>query len=163
MKRFKGYSKTYGNKYIMVSDEDYELAMTQRWTIEKSGNNFYAMCKINHKKVRLHRFLLKPKSTHEVDHINHNGLDNRRENIRVVTKRQNAANRRKTVGSRKRYKGIHYDTRINKWVAYVNYKKKRKYLGQYATAKEAAIVYNEAALKYYGKTAWVNKIIDNKK
>lgn len=162
MKRFKGYSKTYGNKYILVSDEDYELAMTQRWTIEKSGHTFYAMCKIGEKKVRLHRFLLNPKSTHQVDHINHNGLDNRRENIRIVTKRQNTANRRKTAGSKRRYKGIHFDTRSRKWVAYVNYRKKRKYLGQYQTAREAAEAYNEAALKYYGSTAWLNKIVDKK-
>ncbi len=162
MRRIKGYSPTYGNKYIYVSDEDYERVSKHHWTIEKGANTYYAMRKANEKKIRLHNFILNPEPPLVVDHINHNGLDNRRENMRIVTKRQNEANRRKTAGRKGRYKGVFFDTRLRKWVAYVNAEGRRKYLGKWKTAREAAIAFNEAALKYYGPTAWLNKIVDKR-
>lgn len=163
MKRIKGYSKTHGNKYILVSEQDYDLVYKHRWNIQKFGNTYYAMTKMGGKKVSMHRYILKPEPTLEVDHMNHNGLDNRRENIRVVTKAENMRNRQKTKGNRRRYKGVYFDTRVNKWVAFVNSDNKRKYLGQFKTAREAAIAFNEAALKYYGPNTWLNKIVDKRK
>lgn len=158
MKRIKAYSRKYGNKYIKVSDEDYDRVKAYNWTVEKSGKRYYAMRKDGDKKMRLHRFIMQPKASHEVDHINHNGLDNRRENLRVVTAKQNRVNRPKTVSNTRKYKGIYFDTRVKKWVAQISYRRKRVYLGAFKRAKDAAQAYNNAAIKYYGEFACLNKI-----
>lgn len=158
MKRIKAYSKVSGNKYVKVSDEDYEEVSKHSWTVAKSRRKFYALTKINGKLIRMHRFIMKPKSTHEVDHINDDGLDNRRENLRVVTRLQNQRNKTKYSNKKQRYKGIYYDSRIKKWVAVINYRRKKKYLGNYKLAKDAARAYNEAAIKYYKNFANLNKI-----
>lgn len=155
--RIKANSRKYGNKYILVSPEDYEVVKQYTWTIEKSGKRFYACTKINGKKVRLHRMLLNPRKGYDVDHINKNGLDNRRENLRCATKQQNAMNKDR-ANLRKRYKGVSFNKSKGMWEARISINKKRVYLGQFKLAREAAAAYNKAAKKYYKKFAVLNKI-----
>lgn len=157
-KRILGKSRMYGNKYIKVSEEDFDMLNQYSWTIEKSGRRFYATTRINGVKIRMHRLLLKPKKTQQVDHINHNGLDNRRENIRLSTHIQNTRNRERTNKRKQRYKGVHYHKKMKKYQASISYNKRRYFLGSFKRAKDAAKAYNDAAIKYFKQFAVLNKI-----
>jgi len=103
-----------------------------------------------------------------VDHINGDKLDNRRENLRLATKADNEANKRKrrTQGGSgsptSRYKGVTRikDGRKKRWRATITYQKKQIKLGTYYTEREAAEAYNEAAKEYYKEFALLNTFED---
>ena len=102
-----------------------------------------------------------------VDHINGDKLDNRRENLRLATRGENEVNKRKrrTHKGRKptsKYKGVTKikDRRKKRWRAIITFQKRIIHLGNFYTEKEAAEAYNEAAKKYYGDFAYLNKIED---
>lgn len=108
--------------------------------------------------IILHRFLLNAQKTETVDHINHNTLDNRLENLRIATRSQNGANRR----SKRKIKGVtkpNYKYRENKpYRARITVNKKQIFLGWFSTKEEASNAYNTAALKYFGEFAKLNEV-----
>lgn len=91
MKRVKLTKK----KYALVSDEDFERVNAFKWyaSHESRGTKWYAVRRQNGKKIRMHRFILGLQTGKEdprvVDHVNHNSLDNRRENLEIVTQKEN--------------------------------------------------------------------------
>lgn len=142
----------YG-KIILFDDEDYDEVMKHKWLGGK-----YSSAIIDGKKVSMHRFIMKcndPKI--RVDHINHNGLDNRRCNLRLATYKQNMANRLPSKNGTSKYLGVH--KRGNYFRAQISLgKRKSKYLGSFKTEEEAAIAYNEAAKIVHGEFANLNVI-----
>lgn len=96
-----------------------------------------------------------------VDHINGDSLDNQRHNLRLATNQQNQHNqtrlrRDNTTG----YKGVYLNSRSGNYVSQIYFNKRRIPLGTRHTRKEAAMLYNEAALKYFGEFAALNRIED---
>jgi hypothetical protein len=93
----------------------------------------------------------------EIDH--RKTKSNLIDNLRLATRSQNAMNRAKTSGTSK-YKGVHLKSRNNRWIAQINKPgtKARTELGAFKTENEAAICYNEAAIKYFGEFACLNEI-----
>jgi|7_EtaG_2_1085326.scaffolds.fasta_scaffold00078_21 hypothetical protein len=101
-----------------------------------------------------------------VDHINHNGLDNRRENLRIATPSQNHANKKKQTGNySSRFKGVSFDNSRNKWMSYIGGSStpngvNRMYLGRYEPTpvgeEKAARAYDKKALEFYGEFAELN-------
>jgi hypothetical protein len=100
-----------------------------------------------------------PKPDEHIDHINGNGLDCRRENMRVCTNAENRRNMRKTRGA-SRFKGVaKCRTNANRiWHAYIWFNNRKINLGCYPTEEEAARAYNAAALQYHGEFACLNEI-----
>ena len=90
-----------------------------------------------------------------VDHIDGNGLNNRRSNLRPVTVQQNAWNQRGHGGS-SAYKGVSFDRETGLWRAYYTKDRKRIFLGRYPTEEEAALSYNAAAKSAFGEYAKLN-------
>jgi hypothetical protein len=124
------------------------------WRFDKNGYVY------NNKLGRLHRHLMSAKKGEEVDHINHNPLDNRRFNLRIATSTQNSANQRKHRGI-SRFKGVGYDRRIgvsahSSWIARIGISGKHIHLGYFATEEDAARAYDKAAVQYFGEFALTN-------
>lgn len=93
-----------------------------------------------------------------VDHIDGDGLNNCRSNLRVATAAGNARNRRKSQRS-PGYKGVMYDPKGKRhWRAYIRCDGKKRHLGSFATAQEAAMAYNRAAITLFGEFARLNEV-----
>ena len=90
-----------------------------------------------------------------IDHINGNGLDNRRANLRLATVAQNAWNSKKRK-SRSGYKGVCYDKAKRRWRAAIVHHGRRIHLGYFKEKLEAAKAYDTAAIKYFGQFAHTN-------
>lgn len=88
----------------------------------------------------------------KLDHISHNGLDNRKINLRFVTDRQNRMNSYSHSFSSSQYKGVSWCRKINKWIAFIE----SHYLGSYSSEIIAAWVYDQFAKKLFGKFARLN-------
>lgn len=129
--------------FARVSEQDVALLLPHKWhaTQHKAGKQ-YAAARIDGKTVYMHRLITGAQGRlNYVDHINHDGLDNRRENLRVVTPLQNARNRR----DRKFYLGALGACRQGSgWTARINFKGKDIYLGFFPSEREAGIAYAAA-------------------
>lgn len=141
----------------LVDDEDYEWLNQRKWQAQVHRNTVYAFRKDGRKTVRMHRLILSAPSKIGVDHINGNGLDNRKANLRLANNSQNLANMRKPKhGKTSKYKGV-YKFR-NSFAAQIKINKQKIYLGCFKNEEEAALAYNTAAIKYFGEYARVNEV-----
>lgn len=154
-------------KVALVDDKDFEALNQFKWTACKGKNIWYAQRKLSIKnkrgnriKVKMHREILGLGTTEEddimVDHKDHNGLNNQRDNLRPATPQQNMANARNRVGCISNFKGVTF--RGTTWVARIGVGRKRLYLGSFKTEVDAALAYNEAAKKHFGDFAHLNSI-----
>lgn len=151
--------KLTNNKECLIDDEDFQSLSEFNW-YEAPGGYAKRHKRINGKltSIFMHRFLTNCPPDKIVDHINGNPLDNRKENLRIADKSKNAMNRGKQHNNTSGYKCVYFDKRNNTYDAYINIRKKRHYLGCFKSAKEAAIAYNNAAIKYHGEFAKLNEV-----
>ncbi len=150
----KEISLTQG-KVALVGDEDYEELNASKWCAVKRKGGWYAMGRTG---ILMHRVILEAPPGVQVDHRNHDGLDNRRKNIRLCTSSQNNANRIKKPGCSSTYKGCSWCKARRKWQAYIYVNYKRIFLGYFAKEIEAARAYGQAALEYFGDFAFQQEI-----
>lgn len=147
--------KTVDGFDVMVSDVDFENLSRYKWRVSIEGKRRYAVTsKIPAK--RMHRIVLGAKTGEVVDHINGNGLDNTRENLRICTDAQNQCNRGKTRSNTVGFKGVSWDKRRNKFHAQIQVNYKPIHLGHFDCPFKAAREYDEAALKHHGDFAFTN-------
>jgi hypothetical protein len=107
---------------------------------------------IKRKMVLLHRVIMSAAKGQFVDHANRNKMDNRRSNLRFVTRSQNSINR----GHRADYRGVRLED--GKWRASIGVNRKNIKLGRFDTPEAAAAAYNEAAKKLHGQFAVLNMV-----
>lgn len=126
---------------ICVSLQDLERVLAfGPWMARKNYNTFYALTYKGRTWIRMHRFILAPEAKFVVDHINHNGLDNRRSNIRVVTNQQNLLNRSAHGIGKSGFRGV--TPHNKKWVASVMLNSRRIVIGAYDTPEAASAARN---------------------
>ncbi len=147
-------------KVALVDDADYAELSRHKWFADESGRTFYALRMVRKSKgkqgkVRMHRVITGAEIGQEVDHINMNGLDNRRENLRLCSPAENRYNRVKRPDNVSGYKGVAWQKDCQKWVAYISGEKQR-YLGLFENALVAALAYDAAARIQYGEFARLN-------
>lgn len=137
-------------KVALVDDEDYPQLSDIAWYCHRG----YAVTSIFSRKttVLMHRLILLPPEKLQVDHINHNKLDNRRANLRLATQTQQNGNRLKFLGT-SRFKGVSWRNRPKCWLVQCH----QTYVGSFEDEIEAAKAYNAAALKYWGDFAHLNE------
>jgi hypothetical protein len=147
-----------GGEVALVDVDDWPLVSPYRWCASRGRWATYASANIvrpdgSRGTVKMHRIIMSPKSGQQVDHRNHNGLDNRRANLRTAGASQNGGNSR---SSRPGYKGVGWHKAKGKWRAYIMVDRKYRHLGLFDDQWEAAQAYNAAALEAWGEFAYLN-------
>jgi len=152
-------------KFAIVDDEDFEFISQWKWSLLRRGNLCHVRRieykktgvprKYNTARIYLHRAILGIEDKNIfVDHINGDGLDNRRENLRLCTKAQNGQNRGAAKNNKTGFKGVSKSGA--KWTAQIKSDKKHFRIGVFDTPELAAIAYDNAARRLHGEFAKTN-------
>lgn len=160
-----------------VSDEDFDYLSKFKWDVICSNKDHfykikYAYTTVNtftNKKIviAMHRVVISlmnndpiflPSTYQVVDHIDFNGLNNIRENLRRCSSTQNQIHKRMQRNNSSGYKGINFDKKYGKWMVRITIdKRKRKFLGYFDSIHDAEKVYRQHMVTYYGEFAVPNK------
>lgn len=138
------------NVFVLVDEEDFEKLNQWKWYYNTG-------CAVRGypRRILMHREIMGNPVGKEVDHINMNRLDNRRANLRIVTRSQNLLNRNKQKNNTSGFKGVSW--KDGRWYVQLGVgKKKNLVLGYFDDIQEAAKAYDIAAKKFYGKVARLN-------
>lgn len=133
---------------FLIDNEDVERVLLQGfWSISSHG---YIHRNENQKSIYLHRFIMNAPDDMWVDHKNHKGTDCRKSNLRLCTPSENNKNQSIRKDNISGYKGVSWDNNRKMYKLNVDI--------YFDNAKDAAIAYNELAIKYYGEFAQLNNI-----
>lgn len=146
----------------IVDDANFAELNKYKWRTLETAQGVYAARKItiNHKEITvlMHREImgLKYGDKRQVDHINHNPLDNRKCNLRICTHAENGRNRKIQTGTTSKYKGVSWHKPNKKWRAAIGYNHKLFHLGNFDNEIDAAKAYDKKAKELHGKFAQTN-------
>jgi len=149
----KKISLTQG-KYAIVDDSDYVFLNKNKWFANKIGNTFYAVRtegkKGNSKTICMHRVIMNTPKGMDTDHIDGDGLNNQKRNLRICTHSQNICNRGIQKNSTSEKKGVTWNRLSKKWQAQIKSGGKYFYLGVFKDKEKAYKTYCDACIKYHG-------------
>lgn len=157
-------SPKHGTHTVLVDDEDYELVSQYKWHIIKGKKSFYANAnnylgkidnKYVNKPIKLHRLIMNAPDGTQVDHKDHNGLNNQKSNLRLCNNQKNNFNQTKRPNTSSQYKGV-YLYRNGTWEAGLTLDNKKVYLGRFEKEEDAAHQYDYHAIKHFGDFASLN-------
>lgn len=141
--------------YTHVDDDVFEWASSFKWYAYKDGHILYARRHLgNNKYARLHREIMKAGIEEKVDHVDCNGLNNLRKNLRTCTIPENSRNsgirRQNSTG----FKGVCHFRK--KYKAQIRFNNARYHLGLFTDPREAGMAYDRAAMLLHGEFARLN-------
>lgn len=155
---FKAIKLGKGSKVAFVDAEDFQRINQHKWFPKKGHLTFYAVRKKQvNKKVKLiymHREVLNSPDAEHVDHIDHNGLNNCKANLRPCSAEQNQHNKGFTCNSKSKYKGVTWHN--GKWRARITHQKKQIHIGHFKSEIDAAMAYDKKASELFGEFAFTN-------
>ena len=129
------------NKVALVSDLDYERVSSKSWRAQQNQDRRWYAVESGNPWLSMHRFIMECPWDKDVLHLNEDGLDNRRSNLRIGTNSDNQHLRWKDA------KGYHWESSRNKWKAMISIDYKAVYLGRFDREEDAAIAYQTAKQK----------------
>jgi hypothetical protein len=142
------------NEEFYFDLEDYDLIKDYCWNKHQD----YLETLSNDKILRIHRLIMDAQKGYDVDHISHNTLDNRKQNLRIVTRSQNAMNQIKRINNTSGVTGVCWDNRVDMWVAYIGFEKELITLGYYIDFDEAVKIRKEAEEVYFKRHSFDNSM-----
>lgn len=156
--------------FAIVDERDFGWLSENRWHFCSNGSKGYAIRRpiidgkqvfvSMHREIFLRHNSIVIESGYLIDHINREPLDNRLTNLRLATIHQNSGNVSKTKTNKSGYKGVIRYPINGSWRASIKEHGKECHLGYYSTPEEAALAYNEAAIRIFGDFAYLNEGIE---
>lgn len=143
-------------KFAIVDAEDYDRLSQYQWYASKCKNTFYALRHTGRATIVMHRQIMHAPKGVLCDHKNHNGLDNRKTNLRLCTNAQNSFNRKPKTNGTSKYKGVCWHKSNRKWSARVSCNGRLYNLGYFDNQIDAAIAYDRKAEQIFGEFAYLN-------
>ena len=152
------------NKIALVDNEDYESLNKYKWYASEVKGVFYAKRNVlrsnkGQETILMHRVVLPSPIELDVDHIDNNGLNNQKSNLRVCTRSQNIMNSSLSNKNKSGYKGVSWHKGNNRYMSYIKLEYKQIHLGSFSDPIDAALAYDVAAIKYHGEFAKTNKML----
>lgn len=146
------------NKYTLIDKEDFDKVSQFNWFF--NGKHAYRTVQKNYKSktIYLHRFITNCPKGKTVDHINGDGLDNRKENFRICSQKNNSYNAKICKRNKSGFKGVSWIKSRKKWYVSIEKNGYSMSLGLFLDKEEAALAYNKYAKKYFGQYARLNNI-----
>lgn len=142
-------------QYAVIDEEDHARVAVHRWHVMTRRRTSYGESRIDGRTVLLHRFLLDAPPGLQVDHVDGDGLNCTRANLRLCSVRENAHNRSRSPRNTSGYKGVFRDGR--RWRAQIMEHQRGVSLGTFGTPEEAARAYDQAARERFGEFARTNE------
>ena len=143
-------------RFAIVDAEDYDWLNQHKWCAAKDKETFYAHRGNGGTTVSMHREIMRAPKGMMCDHKNHNGLDNRKSNLRLCTSAQNQYNKRPKRNSSSKYKGVIRRRDSGRWRARIGHNRARINAGDFADEIKAALAYDDKAIELFGEFAWLN-------
>ena len=146
-------------QFALIDDEDYEELAKHKWyAAENHYGGFRATREAANRTTYMHREILGIGYGNklQVDHRNHNTLDNRRANLRLCNNRDNSRNRKSHKNSSSKYKGVTWCKRTRKWATQIKLREGNRFLGYFASEIVAAKAYDRKAKELFGEFANLN-------
>jgi len=146
-------------QYALVDDDDFNDINRYSWYFHLGYAVRSVKISCEQKTQCMHRLITNCPADMDVDHANHNTLDNQKVNLRVCSRSENNQNQQvRTYAKTSIYKGVLFYKRDGKWQAKIALNGKQKHLGYFANEIDAAIAYNVAAIEMFGEFALLNNI-----
>lgn len=138
----------------LVDDEDADMCNSFRWqAMHKKSGVIYAgnALLFQGQTIRMHRLIMQADYGVQVDHIDGDGLNNQKSNLRFATNGQNMMNRKKFEGKTSQFKGVHWDKQFSMWRTAIRKDGKLRSVGRWKTEREAAAMYNVLSRELFGE------------
>lgn len=140
----------------VIDKADHDLVKSFHWVALSSGRRTYAVCREGGGYLLMHRLITGAPDGLDVDHVDGDGLNNTRKNLRACSRSENIANTPRRSNNRSGFKGVSWHRGARKWRATIRQDGKQRHLGFFSDAKDAARAYDEVARELWGHHAYVN-------
>lgn len=146
--------------FFVIDEEDFKEVSRYSWALGKRGYPIAHTSRRDpngYKTFSLHRLIMNPGDTEDVDHISGDKLDNRKSNLRICSHQENMFNQKLRETNTTGYYGVSKMKSCGKYEAYIHIDGRKKYLGLFETAEGAALARDSAAIRLFGDFARLNR------
>lgn len=153
-------SEKFGDRICEIDREDLPRVRAFSWSLVKSRKTIYAMSSTSLIVIKMHRLILSfPESNHVIDHVDNNGLNNKKSNLRTCSMIENSWNSGIHANNKTGFLGVTFNKKNQCFIAQIGFNKRKVYLGSFGKDPlRAAAAYNEAAKRFFGEFAKLNFI-----